>query len=63
MPPASPRRRGRPSIADEPNTPVMVRLPDSTFDRVYELARRDRTSMPEVVRRALTRLLDDDDDR
>ena len=46
-------KRGRPSISDEPTTPVNVVLPNSRYDRVDQLARELRCTPPEVIRRVL----------
>jgi hypothetical protein len=43
---------------------VHVRLPGSEYDRLYELARRDRTSVPALIRALISRRnrVDDGDD-
>jgi Ribbon-helix-helix protein, copG family len=57
------KRRGHPSLVDgETSTPVNVRLPDAQFDRADAKRKRDRVSMPTLLRRALTQLLDDEED-
>jgi hypothetical protein len=53
--------RGRPP-KPEPTTPVNVRLSSSTYDAAYTRSRCGGVSVPTVVRRALARYLDDDDD-
>jgi hypothetical protein len=55
--------RGRPAVsAGERSTPICVTVGDSDFKRVYDRAQRERTSMPAVVRQAITNWLDDDRD-
>lgn len=55
--------RGHPSLIDgETSTPVNVRLPATVYDRAYAKAREERVSVPDVIRRGLQKLLDDDDD-
>lgn len=57
------RRPGRPALVEgEESVPQTVRLPASDYDRVDEIARRDRCSVPTVIRRAVSRLLDEADD-
>jgi hypothetical protein len=58
------KARGHPPRVDdgEPSTPVNVRLSSSEYDYVYAKAQRDRVSVPDVVRRGLAKLLEDDDD-
>ncbi len=53
-------KRGRPSLSpDEPSTAVGgLKLPASLYDRAYDRAREERISVPEVIRRALTRDLE-----
>ena len=56
------RRPGRPPLADhDTTTPVCVKLPSAEFDRTCSRASRDRVSVPTIIRRALARLLDDDE--
>jgi len=45
-------RRGRPPNP-EPSTAVQVRMSAKEYDRLYRLARQQRISIPEVLRRAL----------
>jgi hypothetical protein len=48
------RRRGRPPLAEgQATTDVVVALPASWYDRLYQAAIRDRVSVPEVIRRKL----------
>jgi hypothetical protein len=51
-----PRRTGRPSLnanggGESPF--VLVRLPPQVYDQVYAISKRERCSMPEVLREAL----------
>jgi hypothetical protein len=51
-------RRGRPPLSrDEPSTDVCVKMPEGMYDAAYQVASRERISVPEVIRRALGRLL------
>jgi hypothetical protein len=52
---------GRPPKHDG-DARINVRLSASTYDAAYQRSRRGRVSVPTVVRRALDRYLDDDDD-
>lgn len=57
-------RRGRPRLVDgEQTLPVCVRLNDSSYDRACQRAHRDGVTVSSVIRRALARHLDDDDER
>jgi hypothetical protein len=58
------RRPGRKALAanGQPSTPVNVRLPPTDYDRTFTRAQRDGVSVPVVVRRALSKYLDDPDD-
>jgi hypothetical protein len=50
----------RPTLArGESSTPVTVKMPDSVYDRAYAVACERRMSVPELMRRALARLLKD----
>jgi hypothetical protein len=50
------RKRGRPRLAsDDESVPVHLTLPSREYDLAYALARRDRISVPEVLRRAFRR--------
>jgi hypothetical protein len=61
--PPPPRKTGRPPLREgEASCSLHVRLPTSDFDRVFVKASRDRLSMSEFVRHAVTRVLADDDD-
>ncbi len=53
-------KRGRPPLSrDEPSTAVGgLKLPTSLYDRAYDRAREERISVPEVIRRALTKDLE-----
>jgi hypothetical protein len=55
--------RGRPAVSrGEASTAICVKVGGTDFQRVYQLAQQQRTSMPAIVRQALTRLLDDEAD-
>jgi hypothetical protein len=48
-------KRGRPTVSpSEPSTDVHLTMPESLYDRVYATASRERLTVPEVIRRALT---------
>ena len=54
------RGRGRPRVSpDQPSTDVLVAMSEGMYDRAYLVATRERISVPEVIRRALDRLLAD----
>jgi predicted HicB family RNase H-like nuclease len=44
-----PRPRGRPRSI-EPSTPLSVRVKNSEYDRLVQLAHRRETSLPQLVR-------------
>jgi len=47
-------RSGRPPLDDEePSVQVCVSVPASQYDHLFERARTDRVSVPEVIRRQL----------
>jgi hypothetical protein len=48
-------RRGRPSVCEGETTRLCLVLSSETYDRVYDAARVSRVSVPEVIRRILTR--------
>jgi hypothetical protein len=51
-------RRGRPPLSDgEPSESVHIRLPASLYDRAFAAASQDRISIPELIRRAVQREL------
>jgi hypothetical protein len=57
------RRRGRPPLVDgDTTTQVNLRVPSREYDRACHLALRARVSVSAVLRRGLTRVLEDDDD-
>lgn len=57
------RAAGRPPlVAGERSAPLTVRLPETVSDRLYDRARRDRLSVPSLIRRAVDRLLEEEDD-
>lgn len=63
MPPPLRVPRGRPVLgAAATTTAISVRVAAATYDRAYRFARRERISVPEVVRRGLARVLKDNDD-
>ena len=48
------RKPGRPPLDDEdPSTEVCVTLPSKVYDSLYERARSERVSVPELIRREL----------
>lgn len=52
-------RRGRPPLDHAAaSEPVCVKLSARTYDRLYEQATRDHTTIPEIIRRTLERDLD-----
>lgn len=57
--------RGRPPLSPtEPSTAVGgLKLPASLYDRAYDRAREERISVPEVIRRALHRDLERQNNR
>lgn len=60
---AEPKRPGRPRMVDDDTTtPITIRVPTRDFDRACERASRERVRVPDLIRRALTRELDDDDE-
>lgn len=47
-------KRGRPPLSDEgPSTDVVVALPPSVYDRLFQESIAERVSVPEVIRRKL----------
>lgn len=59
MTPGRPKkRRGRHALdAGDPSTGVCIKLPSKLYDAAYRVATREQISVPEVMRRALKRLL------
>ena len=54
-------KRGRPPLSPgESSTPVSLKMPTSLYDRAYARATRDRMTVAELLRRALTRVLLDE---
>jgi transposase len=49
-------RTGRPKLADE-TCRVQLTLPSELYDRIYLASRRDRVSVPELLRKAAVKLL------
>jgi hypothetical protein len=46
------RKRGRPSLdADAPSVGVYVRMTTREYDELYSRAQRERTTIPELIRR------------
>jgi hypothetical protein len=60
--PEDPRPRGRPPLTrgDAP-AKVQVFVPSAVYDRAYDLAQREGITVPQLLRRGLSRELDDDD--
>ena len=58
-----PKRPGRPPLVPG-DTPakVQVYVPSREYDRAQRLAERTGTSVPEVLRRGLAKVLDESDD-
>jgi hypothetical protein len=56
-------KRGRPPLTpgDHPAR-VQLLVPSADYDRAYERAQRQGISVPELLRRGLSRELDDDRD-
>jgi hypothetical protein len=60
---ATMRRPGRPPLdPDHPSTAVNLRLPSSEYDALFQIARREHVSVPEIIRRHLASHRRDDDD-
>lgn len=59
---SDPKRPGRPPLTSG-DTPARVHLtvPSPDYDRAYQRAQRDGVSVPELLRRGLARLLDDEE--
>lgn len=58
-----PKPRGRPHVAPgDTTTAVNVRVPTRVYDRACSIARRDGTSISQVVRQGLNRRVEDDED-
>lgn len=60
---ADSRRPGRPpldSTSGSPSADVHLTLPARDFDKADQLARGNRESLQDVIRRGLKRLLDDE---
>jgi hypothetical protein len=56
-------KRGRPPLVPgDTTTPVSVRVPTREYDRACERASRNGINVRELLRRGLSRVLDDDDD-
>jgi hypothetical protein len=56
------KRPGRPRLVeDDTTTPVTVRVPSKEYDRACERARTERVNLPDIIRRGLSRVLDEDD--
>jgi hypothetical protein len=54
------RRRGRPALdPTQPSADVHLTLPAALYDEAYEAAERARVSLPELIRRAVRRTLDE----
>lgn len=59
----SEKRRGRPTLYDEPMVQVGTRLPASVHDRLMALSLERETPVHQVVREAITRLVAEPRDR
>ena len=56
-------RPGRPSIdPHESSVSTHVRLPATQYDNLYQLAQRERCSVPELIRRCIRDQRQDDDE-
>jgi hypothetical protein len=54
-------KRGRPPISpSEGSTRVCFALPESLYDQAFQHAQASRSSVPDLIRRALARLLRDE---
>lgn len=54
-------RRGRPPLSrTERSAAINVKLPESDYDVAYKMASEQRVSVPEIMRRALKRLVQDE---
>ena len=49
-------------MPDDTTTAVNVRVPTRDYDRACTIARRDGTSLSQLVRRGLKHVVDDDED-
>ena len=57
-----PERRGRPPLTPgEQPARVHLSVPAADYDRAYQLAQREGISVPQLLRRGLSRELADDD--
>jgi len=58
------RRPGRPALPpdEKKSASISVKMRDALYDQAYARAERDRIKLPELIRRALSARLDDDDD-
>lgn len=49
-----PKHRGRPRLdEDDTSTVLSVRLPSNLYDSAHRLAQTQRTTVPDIVRRAI----------
>ena len=53
------RRMGRPPLSAN-RCKVHLTLPCDLYDRAYASSRKNRVSIPEIIRRAMTRMLEDE---
>jgi hypothetical protein len=63
MTPVPPKRLGRPRLdaaARGPSADVHLTLSPAVYDKTESLAKQKRESIQDTIRRALTRLLDDE---
>lgn len=60
---SEPKRNGRPPLDDhDPSVAVTFRLPSRQYDELVHRANRDRVSVADAVRRAVSRVTRDHDD-
>lgn len=56
-----PRRRGRPALSTSgASAPVCIKLPPADYDKLFTFSRRSRESVPDVIRRAVKKLIADE---
>lgn len=56
-----PKRPGRPALeAGKPSVTIGLRVGETDYDRAFAIATRQRESVPDVLRRALRRLISDE---
>lgn len=57
---STPKRPGRPRLYEVPCAAVHLKLRADDYDRVHRIARDQRESVQDVIRRGITRLLKDE---